>query len=242
MNKKESIVRPIRNYKKVVSDLFYLNPEYRLRFSVSFFGKDKDGNSKYFMNEFSYGNNNLSTNIYMNLKYHLSIESMYRDENTGERETFVIDNYNMYQFMIAIENACRWFTDKSNQNAFAKMSDGTVRIIGEIDPIVVLGQYNTSLKLFPAVFNDLDKNDIGVMFDINDNTSNIFITASTLMNLKYFLNHFNMYSAAMDAVNYVGRPTVDDYLNINSQNMAKPKEGFLKLTGAVKRKDDEKLE
>ncbi len=226
---KPDLVKPIQSYKKITSNLLYLGQSHILKFIVEFYTKDKNKNSKYYLSEYNY-NNNLY--LYMDLKYYLLIENRLKDDISGEKESFRIDNSNIYQFMVAIENASKWFVDRSNVNMFAKMQDGTIKVISEIDPIIVRHMYGNILSISPAAWNDASINDIGVLLDINDNNSNIFINASGFMNMKYFLDHFNMYQSALQFATYVGRPDLS--IQMQESNVSKNNVGFLSRVRAIK--------
>lgn len=235
------LTRPITDYKKITNDLLWLDNKFRLRFIVEMYYKDRDKNSKYYVSEFN--PDSKSSYIYMDLKYHLNIESVVKDEFSGNKVEFRISNSNMYQFIIALESASQWLTNSQYANLFAKMSNGYIKCMMDVQPIIISDIFKHKLSLQPGVYNDDSRNDSGIIMYIDDSDS-IFINSSLFMNFKYFIDHFNMYQSALQIVTWLGKPTDGDSYNSTTSfvkresNTTYDNNGFLSRVNAKERKDD----
>ena len=85
------LTRPISDYKKIYNDLLWLDNNHKLRFVVEAKYNDRNKNTRYYASEFVTSNGSY---IYLDLHYHLSIESINRDEISGLKTEFNIYNAN----------------------------------------------------------------------------------------------------------------------------------------------------
>ena len=227
------LTRPISDYKKIYNDLLWLDSNHKLRFIVEAKYNDRNKNTRYYASEYVTSNGSY---VYLDLHYHLSIESINRDEISGLKTEFNIYNANIYQFIIALENASQWIVNKAYANIFAKMANGQIKCIAEIEPIEIIDVFKHKLTIQPGVLNTDAKNESGIVMFIDDSDL-IFLNGAAFMNFKYFINNFNMHSTAMQILTWLGR---DDDTPQQSQTVFTPpkRDTFLTRVNAKERKDE----
>ena len=147
-----------------------------------------------------------------------------------------------------INNAVIWLTSKDYANLFYRQ-DGNVYInktinIPEIKLLDRFEKYNLMIR--PAVF---DKTSTGISM-VFDEGEPLFILASTVMNLKYFLQTFNPFQYAIELVNYATMTAILSKVedsgttnkqrqnnNFQSTSSFNGQTSFLAKTRAIKRDD-----
>lgn len=250
------------DFKRIIRNIFWLNSDSKVDFIVDLYAQNKDKEDTYFYREFGYEvRNRFHANMYINLKYNLEFNTSYKTDNGNVKESVGFNINNIYQLHIALETAALWLTGKDYANLFVKHPDGTVRISQDVNPVIIRGMFqDTSLEFIPAVYNDYGQNLSGISLYINKANEPIFIDSMKFMNLKYCLSNFNMELAAMQMVNFLGRPSTgefyySDYLPeeytrmqeqysrpVQQQQQQRPRyqnKSFLSLVGATERKEED---
>lgn len=229
------LITDVTDYKKINVDLFRLSDEYSLRFVVDLYTSDGFSLKGYY------------SNIYMRNNWNLVISGG-KDTEFTSKVSFCIGPNNIQQFNLLINNAVIWLTSKDYANLFYRQ-DGNVYInktisIPEIKLLDRFEKYNLMIR--PAVF---DKTSTGISM-IFDEGEPLFILASTVMNLKYFLQTFNPFQYAIELVNYATMTAILSKVedsgttnkqrqnnNFQSTSSFNGQTSFLAKTRAIKRDD-----
>ena len=234
MNKQ--LITDVTDYKKINVELFRLSDEYSLRFVVDLYTSDGFSLKGYY------------SNIYMRNNWNLIIAGG-KDTEFTSKVSFCIGPNNIQQFNLLINNAVIWLTSKDYANLFYRQGENVyINKTLQIPEIKLLDRFErTNLIIRPAVF---DKTSTGISMTFDEGEP-LFILASTVMNLKYFLQTFNPFQYAIELINYATMTAilskVEDGAGINTN---KPKQNtyqstssfngqtsFLAKTRAIKRDD-----
>ena len=248
------------DFKRIYRNLFWLSNESKIEFVVDLYSS-KDKEDVYFYREFGYeSKNKFQANMYVNLKYYIDFNTAYKTNEGNVKENVIFGVNNIYQLIVALNNAALWLTGKDYVNLFTRHPDGTIRMSQDVNPIIIAGTFqDTSLEFIPAVYNDYDKNLSGISLYINKANEPIFIDSMKFMSMHYMLTNFNMELAAMQMINFLGRPSTgelyySDYLDAeysrmnpnmkreSSNNQSRYKsnnQSFLSIVGATKRDDED---
>ena len=222
----------LMDYNKIQTTLFWLDKTHSLVEVVNTYKKIKD-NSKFFYSEYSTRN---GSNIYMDLNYHLEITSLVNED--GNKNVFVVDQYNIYQFITGIKTIVSWLTTNIGSDLYVMMENGIIKVnTQKFQPLHIMGTFNTKLEISPSVrFNSTESEQIpGIDLYINNDVEPIFMDRMRFLNLSYFLDGFNMTTMAMNMINFLGRPEVDNSSSSSGTVYQSKSGGFLSKVGAKER-------
>lgn len=229
----------LEGYNKLSSTLYWLDSSNNLSLIVETHKKIKETN-RYFYAEYDTKN---GTNIYIDFNPYLELGEIYANEN-GIKNKFRIANTNMYQFVMAVQTIMSWLTSKAGANLFVKAQDGTIKVNPKFQPVKIAGVFEgQKLEIAPSVrYNELGTEAIpGICIFVNDSSEPIFMNISQYLNFAYFIEHFNLYEAGMQLVNFLGRPEpiTPNQSNNDYQQHQQEKKSFFSITGAKKREGDD---
>ncbi len=222
------------NYNTITATLYWLDNTYNMSLVVNSRNKNKNGDEKLFISE--YPQKNGLVNVYFDLRYYMEIRSINKSIN-GQSNSFRVDQSNYFQFMVALNNVAEWFVGKDQ--IFYRDKNDVIRISDpHMKSIIVLGPFNCKIEFAVGVRTGQmnGQQEPGIFIYINNADDPIFMDASKYMNFKYFMSQFNMYSAAMQLITYIGRSDVAD--TQPAQTNKSKKVSFFEAVGAKERKEN----
>ena len=181
------------NFSTIKVNLFYLSAKYT--FNLVVYEMSGDNGSPLLTN---YND----TFWVLNPKYHLEITSIYKDEESNNKNRFKIDSRNFFQFHIALESIASEITSKDP--LFYKDNNDNIKLSRTIDPIKITG-HDCEMEIVISVHTGKSEflQTPVVIFYINKSTDGVVLPLSNFMNFKYFVDHLDVHNAAMSAIQYV---------------------------------------
>ena len=231
------LITDITDYKKLNVDLFKLSDNHSLRFVVDLYVSDSFSLKGYY------------NNIYMRNNWNLVISGG-KDSEFTSKINFCIGPNNIQQFNLLINNAVIWLTSKEYANLFYRQGQNVyINKSIQMPEIKLLDRFEKyTMVLSPAVFDNISTG-ISMVFDEGEP---LFILASTVMNLKYFLQTFNPFQYTIELINYATATAILSRIENGAGGTAKSKQqntyqqftssfnqqqSFLAKTCAIKRDD-----
>lgn len=198
-------MRPLHyiDYDKLSDDVLNLGSRLYLRMNVSLSSKvDKDHSRRHFHREYRYSSRYSDEKLIAvkrSFTYFLSLDKI--DEM---RESIMIRPTDMMLFRDRLISVSKWFTD----DTFV-VKDRKIVKTKHPKPITLEGlAAGKYLQFEPVVItweNDGTQSH-GVRITLSNPSVFADITANSFYGLYYTISNFNMYQAAQNLVNYMGRP------------------------------------
>lgn len=205
MNKELMI--DVTDYKRINVDIMPLGENCWLRFLVDLYSSDGLSLKGFY------------TNIYMKNNWNLLISGG-KDSNFSSKINFCIGYSNLYQFNLLINNALLWLTSKDYADLFYKQDENVyINKAIQIPEISIFDKFEKQRMAITPAVNEKINTGISLLFEESDP---IFVLASTVMNLKFFLQTFNPYQYAMEVLNYSTMTAIISSLT-EENTLAKPK-------------------
>ncbi len=188
------------DYEKISDDLCWIGYKCVLRMNVKLGSKGTDGTRYHFHKEFQYVSNYSDrpklVSIRRSFEYFLSIEK------TDIKESIMITIKDILLLRMKMNQVFKWFSDKT----FAYKNKQMI-ILDKKKPIVIPVTGNKYIKFEPAVIVGQDERQIqGVRLSLNSDDVYADMTVDTYAGFLYIINTIDMYNAAQNMINYLGRP------------------------------------
>lgn len=200
-------MKPIQfiQYDKLSDDVLFLGSNLYLRMNVSLSGKNSEKNERYhFHKEYSY-NSRYSESGLLSIKrsfnYYLSFEFL----SGPDKVTTIIRTQDMILLREKLQDVYKFFID----DTFA--TKGTKLVIKRKRQSVVLDGLcdNGYLQFDPVaiIYESTGNQTPGVRITLNNPNAFADIDVDHFFSLLYTINGFDMYTAAQNLINYLGRPS-----------------------------------
>lgn len=194
----------------ISDDVLHLGNGLYLRMVVKLGKKDKEGSRDYFHKEYRYNSKYIdqknSISIKRSFDYFLLIEKKkYRDD---DMDCYIqIRPNNMIILNSAISKCVPWLFDK---NLF-KIRNNKLELTTRVEVVKVYGLPLESwigFEPIPIYNESNDSYDKGIRIYLSSDDKYIDISGSNFLGLVYTLNSFDMYSTAINLLNYIQRPEI----------------------------------
>ena len=197
-----------QDYDKISDICYWLTNEYVVKFTTELNRRNSKTHriTNYHKEIGYYVDGDYRVNINRDFNYYLSIESLRRSQESGQKLNIRISYRDMYFLNYRLREVAAWFTDKRFESLFIR--DGNkILTYGKVDPIRVNLVFDNYIEFEPAVYcYNENEYTTGVNMYINSDTFFIFLRTDILLGFIYFLQTFNMYQCALLQLNYLGRP------------------------------------
>ena len=198
-------MRPFQflDYDKLSDEVLYLGSKLYLRMNVSLSQKQDPDIRYHYHKEYSfesaYSDGRLIS-IKRSYDYYLSFDK------TDQRAFVIIRPQDMIILQRSLSKVVQWFEDKEHNAFYIRHKN---LIVKKQQPIIINGlSLNSYLKFEPIVIlaeND-NKQTPGVRITLGNEAVYADVTIDKLYGLVYTIQNFNMYGAAQNLLNYLGRP------------------------------------
>lgn len=188
------------DYEMLSDFIGWLGSPFQYKFVVKLAKKDKNGNRDGFHKEYMYKSNYNSVDMICSIKrsfdYYITIEN-----NNGVYIQIRPQN------MIMLQNIANQISGYLFNEAYWAIKSKKLVIKGKPQPLFIynlpMGKW-MSFEIIVIEYNgEFDK---GVRIAFSDGNQFTDVRIDTFMEFLYFINSFNMYQAALEIVNYLGRP------------------------------------
>ena len=195
---------------KISDDVYVLAPNAILRFNVSL-SKISGGKRYHYHREYEYPAKNIHQSLVTvkrSFDYYLSFESPQKDNN-GSKLFIRIGAQEYFLLKKCLSEVEAWFTDKKYAKLYV-MDRGKLILTA---PIPNTRIHNLPMDKYidfsPTIIDkgiaNADK-EPGIRIEFGDPNCVISINLDKFMGLKYIIDCFNMYQAAITLINYNARP------------------------------------
>ena len=232
------------DYYRICDRVMILSKEVTLDFIVDlFFINDyKTKNKINFHSEYGFYNNDGKYNININRNFNYFLKFNFKKwyNNSVSKSNAVITINNIYFLIFKLDQVLQWFKGDGVNNIFAK-KDGKIFIPTMPNPIKINLAYDTYLEFEPCIMNDNEQGVIGVKTFVSSDSACFFMDVNVLFSFYHMIKNFNMYLAAQNMLNYIGRPDngtnftdlSNSMINIKNKKV-NDNSGFFNITGAKK--------
>lgn len=222
---------------KISDDVYAIAPNAILRFNLSL-SKISAGKRYHYHKEYEYPaksiNDSLVT-IKRSFDYYLSFESPQKDSN-GTKLFIRIGAQEYFLLKKCLSEVEAWFTDKKFSKLY--VSDRGKLILTAPTPKtrihnLPMGKY---IEFSPTIIDkgiaNADK-EPGIRIEFGDPNWVISINLDKFMGLKYVIDYFNMYQAAITLLNYNARPPYGTNRVIMGNEHTMPGNDYNVMTGST---------
>lgn len=214
---------------KISDEVYSLGLNFSLRMNVSL-SKVSNDKRYHFHKEYEYpskvqGVDSLVT-IKRSFDYYLSIEgSINKSGNLSDKIFIRIGPTEYYAIKKGLDQAIKWFTDSKYNKLYARNKGELIMMPPIPDYTIQSLPMNRYITIAPIVIDrgmaNADKIP-GVRMYFNENAYTE-LTVDRLMGFHYTFSSFNMYQAAIEMINYLGRPDFGfNRFTIGKQQVSKP--------------------
>lgn len=238
------LIEPMEFFKvDKISDVVYtIGFNTVLKFNVALTKTVED--KKYsFHNEYEFTNKhgNPSVTIKRNFDYYLSIENLQKD--AGGNKLFIrIGPSEIILLRKGLDEAVAWFTHQKYANLFFKDARGKISVTAPVPSYIIRGfPMDRAIRITPKAVTRSNEDIYEPGIEMDFGSTQINLSVNRLMGLHYLVSNFNMYQAASEMVNYIGRPefgTNRVYLetdNFNSKRSTYDSERVPETSGIMNR-------
>lgn len=198
------------DYDKITDDIYQIGYNCCLRLTVSLSASDRLKNRIPYHTEYSMASKYIDTSnsytIRRNFSYYLSIENIFKPEN--ETKAFIMfRTEDMYRLLNIITEAIKWYTDDKFSSLYARKNNKII-ITTKIDPLIVDNLLmQKTIKFEPSLIEyDMSQPVPSCRIYLDSETNYIDIPVDKLIGLKYILDRLDIFGAAQNMINYLGRP------------------------------------
>lgn len=191
-------------YDRLSDDLFFLGDNTLLRFNVSLARvSNKDGTKVSYHREYKYPSNKYSNTDFAitmrrSFDFYLTIEKL-----DARESSVMIRVQDMILLRMKLKEVASWFS-----NGTFNIIDGNIKIIKRPSVIIDGLPDNKSLMFEPVVvvWETTNTQEQGVRLTLTESNTYVDIPINKFFGLLYIIDTLDMYNAAQNMLNYLGRP------------------------------------
>ena len=233
----------IKKVKAVNVTLFWLTTKCSVSLSVPFYRTLRnDKEDRFFYSDFiSYRG---GTHMRVDLDWWINIRSRIDGNSNTE---YGVNRDSLYQFIQAIKTMYDWIANpQKDKELFYYDKAGKLKYDTSCEGVLIMNNFNQSLRLLPSVQDDGSNAEMGVLMTINEVSElAAFIPVSRFFNFVYMIEHLDIYSMGMHLINFANIRTnnmqqIEDTETVTQQNQMKFTENhtFFDAVSAQERKKD----
>ena len=222
---------------KISDDVYAISPNAILRFSVSL-SKISGGKRYHYHKEYEYPAKSIHQSLVTvkrSFDYYLSFESPQKD-STGSKLFIRIGAQEYFLLKKCMGEVESWFTDKKYANLYVS-DKGKLILTTPIPNTTIhnlpMGKYiHFSPTIIDKGIANADK-EPGIRIELGDPNCVVNINLDKFMGLKYIIDCFNMYQAAITLINYNMRPPYGTNRVVMGNEHSLPGTDYNVMTGAT---------
>lgn len=207
------------NYNRLSDDVYLIGNNAILKMNVSLYTSSKDNRYNYH-HEYMYKDpktGEMLISLKRSFDYYLSIENI-----RAPKEFIRIGMPDIMMLISGLKKAVRWFSDKEYEGLFAYDKDNTIVLGKRIPPIEIYPLPMQKYIVLEPIIITMNNNEqqTGVRMYLNSTSNFVDVSVYRFMGFVQVLSSFNLYIAAQNLLNYLGRPEYGANL-VNLENINK---------------------
>lgn len=203
-----------RMVEKISNEIFRPCPELVLKHNVRLGNKNQCREKMLFHSEFDYSSPNyvdVNKLKMIKLKYqsYLSLEEVNKDWTS--KQTLLIDIRNIYIYRKFFKKIYKWFVKKKYEDMYF-YEDNILKISMKYKDLKerISINSNSVIEIRPYVYEYGDSTlSEGILMCINSHNTCIKMSFKNFQTLYYIIKEFDLYTAGLGLINYLGRPDFD---------------------------------
>lgn len=195
------------HYDRLSDDLLYLGNSTLLRFNVTLARvNSKDGTKVSYHKEYKYPSDKyIDADFAMTMRrsfdYYLSIEKV-----DAKESSVMIRVQDIILLRMRLKEVASWFS-----NGTFDIIKGDIKIVKRPTPVMIEGLAGNKMIMFEPVvivWDNTNEQQQGVRMTLSESSTYVDISINNFFGFMYLIDTIDMYGAAQNLVNYLGRPAL----------------------------------
>lgn len=199
------------SYDRLSDDLLYLGSNTILRFNVSLAkANSKDGTRVSYHKEYKYPSNkyidaDFAITMRRSFEYYLSIDKL-----DARESSVMIRVQDILLLRMKLKEVSMWFS-----NGTFEIIQGEIKIVKRPVPIIIDCLAGNKMIMFEpivVVWETTNEQQQGVRMTLSESSAYVDMNITNFFGFVYLIDTIDMYNAAQNLVNYLGRPPLGSNL------------------------------